>query len=161
MRSKTRSTRRQRRGFASLVSFLLLFAFTLGQGTLAAQAKNPKKAASEETAPDAGAVTDASADVPAEETPAAEAPAEEAPTVEPDAASTNDSAADVSSNDGAAPASREATKVAQAKAGRDTAVAAPAAAAELVGGDIDLDFVAAGPFTYDHATGLGTNPPFG
>ena len=31
----------------------------------------------------------------------------------------------------------------------------------LAGGDISLDFIAAGPFTYNHATGLGTNPPYG
>ena len=31
-------------------------------------------------------------------------------------------------------------------------------AAGLVGGDVSLDFVAAGPFTYDHATGLGSPP---
>ena len=28
-------------------------------------------------------------------------------------------------------------------------------------GDVSLDFVAAGPFTYDHSTGLGPRPQFG
>ena len=42
-------------------------------------------------------------------------------------------------------------------------IARPAAApvAGLDGGDISLDFVAAGPFTYNHATGLGSPPQFG
>ena len=31
----------------------------------------------------------------------------------------------------------------------------------LHGGDVSLDYIAAGPFTYDHATGLGTYPTFG
>ena len=35
------------------------------------------------------------------------------------------------------------------------------AALALDGGDISLDYVAAGPFTYDHDTGLGTYPTFG
>jgi uncharacterized repeat protein (TIGR01451 family) len=50
---------------------------------------------------------------------------------------------------------------------RSQTVAAPAAnpavpaAAALDGGDVSLDFVAAGPFTYNHATGLGSPPQFG
>ncbi len=71
------------------------------------------------------------------------------------------------SSGGATPVTRSAPaagKLKTASATRDDSVAAPAAppgGAALDGGDIDLDFVAAGPFTYDHATGLGTNPPFG
>lgn len=44
---------------------------------------------------------------------------------------------------------------------RDADAAAPAAVLQLDGGDIDLDFVAAGPFTYNHATGIGSPPQFG
>ena len=163
MRTKIRSThhRRQRRGLASLVSFLLLFAFALGQGSIAAQAKNPHKAAAEDAAPSEEAA--ASDEAPAEEAPAAEAPAAEAPLADAPAVA-DDAAADGASRAGAtaaSPASREARAQKPAKADRSGAVAAPAAAQQLDGGDIDLDFVAAGPFTYDHSTGLGTNPPFG
>src|SRR6185312_6276685 len=38
---------------------------------------------------------------------------------------------------------------------------AAAPVAGLDGGDISLDFVAAGPFTYNHTTGLGSPPQFG
>ena len=161
MHTEIRSTRRRapRRGFAALVSFLLLFAFALGQGSIAAQAKNPKKAAAEEAASsgEAAASEAPAAEAPAAEAPAAEAPAADVPAVDDTAAD----AADDTSGAAAAPAARQARAQKPAKADRSGAVAAPAAAQQLDGGDIDVDFVAAGPFTYDHSTGLGTNPPFG
>jgi uncharacterized repeat protein (TIGR01451 family) len=127
------SPRASRRGLASFVAFLLLFAFALGQsGSLMALAGGDSRGSA---------------------LPAPQAPA-------------TDGSASTSSG-GATPVTRSAPtagKLKTARATRDSAVAAPAAppgGGGLDGGDIGLDFVAAGPFTYDHATGLGTNPPFG
>jgi uncharacterized repeat protein (TIGR01451 family) len=127
------SARTKRRGFASVVAFLLLFAFALGQsGSLSALAGGDSRGSA---------------------IPAPQAPA-------------TDSNASPSSG-GATPVTRSAPTAGTLKAAsatRDEAVAAPAAppgGAALDGGDIDLDFIAAGPFTYSHATGLGPNPPFG
>ena len=124
--------RASRRGLASSVAFLLLFGFALGQsGSLMALAGGDERGST----------------LPAPQAPAADS---NAPTP----------------SGGTTPVTRSAPTpgtLKTASATRDDAVAAPAApaAAALAGGDIDLDFVAAGPFTYDHATGLGTNPPFG
>ena len=122
-----------RRGLASFVSFLLLFAFALGQsGSLMALAGGDSRGSA---------------------LPAPQAPA-------PDGIAST-------SSGGATPVTRSAPaagKLKTASATRDDAVAAPAAppgGGSLDGGDIDLDFIAAGPFTYSHATGLGPNPPFG
>ena len=122
--------RANRRGLASFVAFLLLFAFALGlSGSLMALAGGDSRGTA---------------------LPAPQAPA-------------TDSNSSTSSG-GATPVTRSAPaagKLKTASATRDDSVAAPAAppgGAALDGGDIDLDFVAAGPFTYDHATGLGTNP---
>ena len=58
----------------------------------------------------------------------------------------------------AAPATRRASKPEPARANRDAIIQSHGG---LHGGDVSLDYVAAGPFTYDHATGLGTYPTFG
>ncbi len=156
-----RSGRARRRGIASIVSFLLLFAFALGQGgSLFALADNgggngKKNAVSSDEAPpvaNAPAEEDPAEEAPAEEVPAEEAPAEEAPAAEED---------DAEAQASAAPAKRAAPKKSQLKtasAGRGAGILSHGG---LHGGDIDLDFVAAGPFTYDHSTGLGGRPEFG
>ena len=126
------SARANRRGLASFVAFLVLFAFALGlSGSLMALAGGDSRGSA---------------------LPAPQAPA-------------TDSNASTSSG-GATPVTRSAPaagKLKTASATRDDAVATPAAApvAGLSGGDVSLDFVAAGPFTYNHATGLGSPPQFG
>ncbi|HEX6580397.1 MAG TPA: hypothetical protein VF195_05965 [Actinomycetota bacterium] len=161
------SRRRTKRGLASFVSFVLLFAFALGQSSLSALAEDAgtDPVAAEETISDGntgeGTVPVEEAlveEAPAEEAPAEEVPAEEVPAAEADG--------DASTGAGAATAGAGEARKGQinvARANRTTAIAAPAAppASELDGGDIDLDFIAAGPFTYNHATGLGTHPQFG
>ena len=92
---------------------------------------------------------------PLAEAPAAEAPAEEAPAEEVPAASSNDGAASVSGS------TSSARKLHVARVSAESARPAAAPVTGLDGGDISLDFVAAGPFTYNHATGLGTPPQFG
>jgi uncharacterized repeat protein (TIGR01451 family) len=173
--STTRDLRRvraHRRGLATFVSFLLLFGFALGASSLTALAKSPKKdpAVSEEAAqPDAAPSEEAASDeAPAEEpspdaAPVKESPAEETPP-----------AVDTAVDDGSGSSGGGATAAASDDAGSNTENNArkdqsAAAASDVViqnhgglhGGDVDLDFVAAGPFTYDHSTGVGTNPPFG
>jgi uncharacterized repeat protein (TIGR01451 family) len=151
-----RSHRGSKRGLASFVSFLLLFAFALGQSSLIAFANDSGTApAATDDAGSDGSVSRIST------LPVAQAPAEES------------SGADVSSGDseassggGAASTSRTASPARTldiASANKPAALAAPAAspAGGLDGGDISLDFVAAGPFTYNHATGLGSPPQFG
>jgi uncharacterized repeat protein (TIGR01451 family) len=125
--------RANRRGLVSFVAFLLLFAFALGQsGSLMALAGGGSRESS--------------------------LPAPQAPATDGNAST---------SSGGATPVTRSAPtagKLKTASATRDDAVAAPAAppgGAALDGGDISLDFVAAGPSTYDHATGLGSPPQFG
>ena len=120
-------TRQQARA-RLIVAFLLLFAFALGlSGSLMALAGGDSRGTA---------------------LPAPQAPA-------------TDSNSSTSSG-GATPVTRSAPaagKLKTASATRDDAVAAPAAppgGAALDGGDISLDFVAAGPFTYNHATGLGS-----
>ncbi|MGH2641524.1 MAG: hypothetical protein ACRDGO_07475, partial [Actinomycetota bacterium] len=161
-RTNSRQSRRQtKRGLASFVSFVLLFAFALGQSSLSALADDASTdpVAAEEVLSD-GSTDEGTLPVeeaPAEEAPAEEAPAEEAPAVE---------AGGDTSGAGAAEAEAGEARKGQinvARANRTTAIAAPAAppGGSLEGGDIDLDFIAAGPFTYNHATGLGTYPQFG
>ena len=164
IKTKSRRSRRaSRRGLASFVSFLLLFAFALGQSSLSALADDAgtDPVAAEEVLSDGstGEGTLPAEEAPAEEAPAEEAPAEEAPVAEADE--------DTSTATGAAATGSGGTrtgKINVARANRTTALAAPAAppgGGSLDGGDIDLDFIAAGPFTYSHVTGLGPNPPFG
>ena len=152
-----RNHRASRRGLASFVSFLLLFAFALGQsGSLIALANDS------DTAPTATDDAGSDGSVSRISTlPVAQAPAEEASGAEVGSGDTG-----ASSGGGAASTSRPASPTRTlhiARANRPAALARPAAppVTGLQGGDIGLDFVAAGPFTYNHATGLGTNPPFG
>ena len=161
------SSRRQtKRGLASFVSFVLLFAFALGQSSLSALADDAgtDPVAAEEVLSD-GSTGEGTLpeEAPAEEAPAEEAPAEEAPAEEAPAAEAD---GDTSGTGAAATGAGDARKgqINVARVSRTTAIAAPAAppgVGELDGGDIDLDYVAAGPFTYNHATGLGTHPQFG
>jgi uncharacterized repeat protein (TIGR01451 family) len=152
-----RSHRASKRGLASFVSFLLLFAFALGQsGSLIALANDSGTApAATDDAGSDGSVSRIST------LPVAQAPSEEASGAE---VGSGDSGA--SSGGGAASTSRTTSPTRTlhiARANRPAALARPAAppVTGLQGGDIGLDFVAAGPFTYNHATGLGSNPPFG
>jgi uncharacterized repeat protein (TIGR01451 family) len=144
------SPRASKRGMASFVAFLLLFAFALGSGSLMALAGGGSTDPAATGDGDSGGVSRVSA------LPAPEAPAEEAPTTG-DGDATSGGTASVTRS---APT---AGNLKTARATRDDPVATPidALATNLVGGDIGLDFVAAGPFTYDHATGLGTPPQFG
>jgi uncharacterized repeat protein (TIGR01451 family) len=149
-----RSRRASKRGLASFVSFLLLFAFALGQsGSLIALANDSGTApAATDDAGSDGSVSRIST------LPVAQAPAEET-------SGTEVSGGD-SSSGGATSVTRSAPTAGTLKTARSTrsdALAAPAAAPPtgLDGGDISLDFVAAGPFTYNHATGLGSPPQFG
>ena len=175
-----RRARAQRRGLATFVSFLLLFAFALGQSSITALANDGSTdpVASEEAAPPDGSRLPA-ADAPAEEAPAAEAPAEEPPAEEPPAAEdpadtpAETPASDATGDDSGASSGGGAASVSSDGSGsgannnkrlnRNVALAAPIGVQQvgLAGGDVSLDFVAAGPFTYNHTTGLGTNPPFG
>src|SRR4051794_21746648 len=117
MGTSPQSPRASRRGLASSVSFLLLFVFALGSGSLMALAGGDRAA----------------------------------PAAKPNAGS-----GVRSSSSGSATAVRSvptAGTLNTARATRDDSVAAPAAppgGAGLSGGDIGLDFVAAGPFTYSH-----------
>jgi hypothetical protein len=124
------SSRASRRGLASFVAFLLLFAFALGlSGSLMALAGDDSRGSA--------------------------LPAPQAPATESNAST---------SSGGATPVTRSAPaagKLKTASATRDDAVAAPAAppgGAALDGGDISLDFVAAGPFTYTMPQASGHTP---
>ncbi len=151
--------RATKRGLASFVSFLLLFAFALGQSSLSALAEDAgtDPVAAEDLVSD-GSRADATL-------PVADAPEEESPADVPDAPdpvasddATGDS--DGSSGGGAAAAApttrRESKEIAPTN--RDAIIQSHGG---LHGGDVSLDYVAAGPFTYNHATGLGTYPTFG
>jgi hypothetical protein len=138
-----RRTRRARRGgFASFAAFALLFALALGQGgSIVAFASGTATTISNNgSAPVADGGGSGSATK--------------------GGGSGGGSAARTSSDDGASP-----TTSTQGAGGAGTSDSdggqAEAAAATLDGGDISLDYVAAGPFTYDHDTGLGTRPQFG
>ncbi len=165
----TRNSRLRRRatkrGLASFVSFLLLFAFALGQSSLSALADDAgtDPVAAEEVLSDGGTGegTLPVAEAPGEQAPVAEAPAEEAPAEEAPAPAVGSGGA-ASTDDGSATSSHRARRGTRnlARTSREAAIAAPLAA-DIVGGDVNLDFVAAGPFTYDHSTGLGPRPQFG
>ena len=156
-RANPRQGRRSsKRGLASFVSFVLLFTFALGQSSLSALADDAGTDPVAEEVLSGGSRDEATVPV-AEEAPAEEAPAQEAPVAEADGD------AGASADSGAASTESGGARTGQinvARASRTYAVAAPPAT-ELDGGDIDLDYVAAGPFTYNHATGLGTHPQFG
>jgi uncharacterized repeat protein (TIGR01451 family) len=170
-----RSRRRTKRGLASFVSFVLLFAFALGQSSLSALAEDASTdpVAAEEALSDGstgeGTVPVEEAPVeeaPAEEAPAEEVPAEEVPAEEVPAEEVPAAEADGGASTGAGAATAGAGEARKgqinvARTNRTTAIAAPPGGGGLDGGDIDLDYVAAGPFTYNHATGLGTHPQFG
>jgi uncharacterized repeat protein (TIGR01451 family) len=179
----TRSSRRHRgtrRGLASFVSFVVLFALALGQGSSliawADDAGTGDPVATGEVAAD-GASADTT--LPAEEAPAEEAPAEEAPAEEaPAEAPAEDAPAEEAS---AEEAPAEESPAQEAPADDSSASSSGGAGGTralksarspqggaviqshggLHGGDVNLDFVAAGPFTYDHSTGLGVYPDFG
>jgi uncharacterized repeat protein (TIGR01451 family) len=172
-------TRAKRRGLATFVSFLLLFAFAIGQGTITALADDASTdPVAEEAATDAsadGGLPDATAPAeeppaeqpPAEEPPAEEPPAEEPPAEEPPAEDSGGDSSGASSGDGAASVDSDgagSTK-GNARDARNVALAGGDAVIQshggLHGGDVSLDYVAAGPFTYNHATGLGIYPTFG
>jgi uncharacterized repeat protein (TIGR01451 family) len=125
------SSRAGNRGLASFVAFLLLFAFALGSGSLMAIAGGGSESVSRGSALPAPAGSKVSA-----------------------------------TSGGATSVTRSTPSTGTLKTARSTrsdALAAPAAppVTGLAGGDIGLDFVAAGPFTYNHATGLGSPPQFG
>ena len=177
--SYPRSGRAKRRGLASFVSFLLLFAFALGQGSslfaIADDGTDPL--ATEEVVSDGvsadGSVEEAPADeapaeeAPSEEAPAEEAPAEEAPAEEAPAeeAPADETAVEEATGEAAASASsggaRTAPKKSQLKTARAGRTGGILSHGGIHGGEVNLDFVAAGPFTYDHDTGLGAYPDFG
>ncbi|HEX5937759.1 MAG TPA: hypothetical protein VFZ75_08770 [Actinomycetota bacterium] len=150
-------TRAKRRGLATFVSFLLLFAFAVGQSSLVALADDAgTDPVAEEEATDgsAGSLPDATA--PAEEPPAEEPPAEDSGT--DSGASSGGGATSASSDDGAG-SSKDNTRNDRNVAHAGDAVIQSHGG--LHGGDVSLDYVAAGPFTYSHATGLGVYPTFG
>ena len=153
-------SRTRRRGLASFVSFLLLFAFALGQSSsLTAFADSARSHGGGNGTDTEGVVTDSvtndevtdgtatAEEAPAEEAPAEEAPAEEAPAEEV--------SAEAGTGDGAA---SDATTSKKDKVDEGPGVLSHGG---LHGGDVNLDFVAAGPFTYDHSTGVGGRPQFG
>jgi uncharacterized repeat protein (TIGR01451 family) len=129
-----RGNRRGRaRGFAPFVAFALLFAFALGQGSSLVAFAFDNSGAGPTVSKDGSApATDDSAD---------------------------DGSAKVGTSGTAATSGSTATR--RVGAGRNSDAQAAPEAATIEGGDVNLDFVAAGPFTYNHATGLGTYPDFG
>ena len=133
-RSNSRRSRGTKRGLASFVSFVVLFALALGQGSsLIALADDARSTALPSAQPTASADE-----------------------------SSGDSVA--SSDDRVASAPRTAPKPSQlttASSASSDRTAGILSHGGLHGGDVTLDFVAAGPFTYDHTTGLGTHPQFG
>jgi uncharacterized repeat protein (TIGR01451 family) len=149
-----KSSRATRRGLASFVAFLLLFAFALGQGS-SLMALAGGDSTYPVAAGDAGSegVSRVSA------LPVPEAPAEEAAAGEGsgDAADPSGGTTPVT---GSTPTGGNLKTAGATGESVDATPAAPPAAG-LDGGDISLDFVAAGPFTYNHATGLGSPPQFG
>jgi uncharacterized repeat protein (TIGR01451 family) len=166
--------RAKRRGLATFVAFVMLFAFALGQGSsliaLADDASGTDGGlvtedtgqTSTDSSEEASAEETTAEEAPAEEIPAEEPPAEEAPTEEAPAeeAPAGEPAGTAATDDGSSSTTtRKAGKPGAAHAGDDGAVIQSHGG--LHGGDVNLDFVAAGPFTYNHATGLGSYPTFG
>jgi len=156
-RTNSGRSRRSKRGLASFVSFLLLFAFALGQGSslfaLADGAGNGHGAKGNKNAE-----TLPVAEVPTEEAPVEEAPVEEAPAEETPAA---EEGSEPSSDGGADPVSRSEPDSDTLETARADGGAVIQSHGGLHGGDVNLDFVAAGPGTYNHDTGLGVYPTFG
>ena len=178
MGTKTNSGRRraERRGVAAFVSFLLLFAFALGQGSSLTAFAVDGSDAPVATTGDGSAVT--STDVPADASAAdasttdvapATDPAATDPAPAPDADATQAPAAPAPTATSAptrktttvsrphrtisrpATTRRTISRLTAPRTGR--ALAAPSGS--LSGGAIGLDFVAAGPFTYNHVSGVG------
>ena len=154
-------TRAKRRGMATFVAFLLLFAFAIGQSSLTALANDagtdpvkeettadgdgsgslPEATPEEEAAPAEEPVEEAPpAEEPVEEAPPAEEPVEEAPAVD-DGATSGGGKASASADDGATSGKR--SKLNAARAG-DVVIQSHGG---LHGGDVSLDYVSAGPFT--------------
>ncbi|HEX6399257.1 MAG TPA: hypothetical protein VF108_02145 [Actinomycetota bacterium] len=170
--SKTNYRRRRparARGLASCVAFMLLFALALGQGSSLVAIANDGIDASEFSASNT-----AEADGSVEEGEEAAAEEEAAPD-EQDPAGGADSSDGSSGSGGGRTPKASATSGSEDGGGgawsprnagsstettRHQRLAAPTPT-ELEGGDISLDYVAAGPFTYDHATGFGDYPTFG
>jgi uncharacterized repeat protein (TIGR01451 family) len=159
MRTRTDNGRgrHSKRGLASFVSFLLLFAFALGSSSVVAladngSAKGKKHVANEEAPP--------VAEAPAEEAPLEEAPAEEAQGEAPaeEAPVAEESTGDAEGDEATPRTAPKASQLQTASAGSGAGILSHGG---LHGGDVSLDFVAAGPFTYNHVTGLGTHPQFG
>ncbi len=149
-----RRNRATRRGFVSFVAFMLLFVFAFGQGSsLIAFANDTIDASRFSAASEEGTGSEAAVDDQA-------APEEDAaPVADDGGAVVSTPTAESGSEDrdgGSAPRVASASRTS-----RSTSRLAAAPDPGLDGGDIDLDFVAAGPFTYDHDTGLGTAPQFG
>ena len=168
-RSKSRRSRGTKQGLASFVSFVVLFALALGQGSsliaLADDAGTVDPVATEEVAAE-GASADATLpaeEAPAEEAPAEEAPAEEAPAEEAPAeeAPAEEAPAEEAPNNSAGTSGGKAGGARTLSARGPQGGAVIQSHGGLHGGDVNLDFVAAGPFTYDHSTGLGAYPDFG
>jgi uncharacterized repeat protein (TIGR01451 family) len=143
-----RSPRPRRRSFASFFALLLAFSFTLGQaGTLIAFA--------DDGAPDEVTVAadDATAEVSAtDDGTDAAAPAEEPSGTDPggDAASSDEDEGQVEAAASTGGGGTRSTKEASVAAANDEVTAQA-----LSAGGVSLDFLAAGPYTYDHATGIG------
>ena len=136
-RSNSRQGRRRtKRGLASVVSFVLLFAFALGQSSLSALADDAgTDSVAAEEALSEGSTGKAPflsrrlpvGEVPAEEAPAEEAPAEEAPAEEVPAAEAEGDGSTEAGAAVAAPGGTRTGKIDVARTNRTTAVAAPAA----------------------------------
>ncbi len=182
-RTNFRRRRGNRRGLAVFVSFLLLFAFALGQGSSLIALADDATATDAVVADDGGATADATTDDAATEAAAdtsTEAPAEGTAPAEETAPTAEEAPVDEAPAEEAAPAEEEApaeeaaeapttrsttrttsvestgsmgTKLNVARAGGGGALAPQPSG--LDGGDIELDYVAAGPFTYNHQTGVG------
>ncbi len=161
-RSNSRRRRGTKRGLASFVSFVVLFALALGQGsTLVALAEDTatvdpvatEEVATESVSADAAlpAREAPAEEAPAEEAPAEEAPAEEAPAEEAPAEEAPAEESSATSTSGAEPT----RKLSSSRSGGRGTIAAAPGGGGFDGGDISLDYVAAGPFTYDHLTGIG------
>ena len=161
-RTNSRQGRRAtRRGLASFVSFLLLFAFALGQSSLSALADDAgtSPVAAEEVGSDGstgrGTLPVRRKKLRPRKGSGAE---EEAPVAEAAAEALRPRRMTDPVDVVAAPALVRSTC---ARVNADAAIGSARGGGPLSGGDVSLDFVAAGPFTYNHATGLGSPPQFG
>ena len=142
-----RSRRTRRRSLASFFSLLLVFSFTLGQaGTLMAFA--------DEALGDDPAVLVEEGD-PAITDESAVDPAGDSDVAEPDPALEGDPEVTDDSDDAGVQASASGGSSSTPKDESSTQAELVPQAAALTAGAISLDLVAAGPGTYDHATGIG------